>query len=99
MKTTYVDPNSNAIALLHFPIFILIVLALLIPKPQQYSLEDLQARDSLLSALFYALPTPAPRNLVQRWLINKLVEWIYQERGALYTLLQVGVSEIGYLPR
>lgn len=94
---TWIDPNRNAISLLSFPLGILIIFALVLPKPTRYTPEDLQDRDSLLSALFYSLPVP--RNRVQRWLINKLVEWIYQERGALYTLLQVGVSEIGYLPR
>lgn len=93
----WVDPNRNAITLLHFPLGMLIIFALIIPKPQRYSPEDLQDRDSLLSALFYSLPVP--RNLFQRWLVNQLVEWIYRERGALFTLIQLGVGEIGYLPK
>lgn len=93
----YVDPNRNAITLLSFPLHYLIIFALVLPKPERYTPEDIQDRDSLLGALFYALPTP--RNIFQRWLINKLIEWIYRERGALFTLLQIGVSEVGYLPK
>lgn len=94
---TWVDPNRNAVTLLKFPLHIVILFAMILPKPDRYTPEDIQDRDSLLSALFYALPIP--RSLFQRWLINKLVEWIYRERGALCTLLQVGVTEVGYLPR
>lgn len=93
----YVDPNRNAITLLHMPIVMLVIFALLIPKPQRYSQTDLQDRDSLLSALFYALPIP--KNIFQRWLLNRLVEWIYRERGALFTMMQIGVAEVGYLPK
>lgn len=95
---TYIDPNRNAITLMtNFPIGMLILFAIILPKPQRYSQEDLQDRDSLLSALFYALPVP--RNLFQRWIVNRLVEWIYRERGLVCTLLQIGVAEVGYLPR
>lgn len=93
----YIDPNRSALTLLGFPVLVLVAFALVIQKPQRYSQEDMQDRDSLLSALFYALPVP--QNLVQRWLVNRLVEWIYRERGALWTLLQLGVAEVGSLPR
>lgn len=94
---SYVDPNKNAITLLGLPLIFLIVLALITPKKTNVTLEDMQDRDSLLSALFYALPIP--RNLFQRWLVNQLAEWIYRERSALFVLHQIGVNEIGVLPK
>jgi len=93
---TYVDPNKNAITMLGFPLIFLIVFALIIPKKTNLTLEDMQDRDSLLSALFYALPIP--RTHLQRWLVNKLAEWIYRERSAMFVLHQIGVNEIGVLP-
>jgi hypothetical protein len=94
---TYVDPNKNAITLLGFPLIFLIVIALIIPKRTNLTLEDMQDRDSLLSALFYALPIP--RNWIQHWLVNKLADWIYRERSSLFVLHQIGVNEIGVLPK
>lgn len=93
----WIDPNHNAIMLLSFPLPMLLIFAMILPKTGHYSQQDMQDRDSLLSALFYALPIP--RNFFQRWLVNQVVEWIYRERGSLFTLMQLGVSEVGYLPK
>lgn len=92
----YVDPNKNAIALLNFPLIMIIIFALVVPKKNTYTHDDLIDQDSLLNALYYALPVPNTK--FKKIVFKYLSQWIERQRGALIELIKIGVNELSWMP-
>lgn len=93
----YIDPNKSAVTLLTtFPVFILIILAAVLPKPQRATGEDLIDRHYLLETLVQALPVP--RTMVQRLIVRWLIEWIDKQISIAATLHQANLQENFWLP-
>ena len=94
---TFVDPNKNVISMLAtFPVLVLVILAMVLPKPQRTTAEDLVDRHYLLQELLLALPVP--RTPFQRMVVRWLIEWIHEQIALVTMLHQAGASEISWLP-
>jgi hypothetical protein len=85
----------DSLNLFSLPLIILLLFWAVVRRKPVADEIDLQVKDALLDELYYALPVP--ENLIERWAVQVLIEWIYRERGALAALNSAGVRMVGFL--